>query len=50
LAAMIAMFVAFLTSTEVDLPEDQKRAGERSNTTTADFAPPSPAGEAREPA
>jgi uncharacterized membrane-anchored protein len=50
LAAMIAMFVVFLTSTEIDLPEDQKRAGERSNTTTADIAPPGPAGEAREPA
>jgi hypothetical protein len=41
LAAMIAMFVAFLTSTEIDLPEDQKRAGERGYTATADFAPPS---------
>jgi uncharacterized membrane-anchored protein len=28
LAAMIAMFVAFLTSTEIDLPEDQRRASE----------------------
>jgi uncharacterized membrane-anchored protein len=48
LAAMIAMFVAFLTSTEMDLPEDQKTAGERS-TATADIASPSPV-EAREPA
>jgi uncharacterized membrane-anchored protein len=50
LAAMIAMFVAFLTSTEIDLPEDQRRAGERSYAATADIAPPSPGDEAREPA
>ena len=50
LAAMIAMFVAFLTSTEIDLPEDQRRAGERSYAATADIAPPNPANEAREPA
>ena len=29
LAAMIAMFVAFLTSTKIDLPEDQRGKGER---------------------
>ncbi len=50
LAAMIAMFVAFLTSTEIDLPEDQRREGERSDTSTAGIAPPSPGDEAREPA
>jgi uncharacterized membrane-anchored protein len=50
LAAMIAMFVAFLTSTEIDLPEDQRRAGERSYAPATDIAPPSPTDEAREPA
>jgi uncharacterized membrane-anchored protein len=50
LAAMIAMFVAFLTSTGIDLPADQRRAGERRYTATADIAPPSPGEEAREPA
>ncbi len=32
---MIAMFVAFLTSTGMDLPADQKRAGERGYGATA---------------
>ena len=50
LAAMIAMFVAFLTSTEIDLPEDQKKAGERSYAPSTDIAPPNPTDEAREPA
>jgi uncharacterized membrane-anchored protein len=50
LAAMIAMFVAFLTSTGIDLPEDQGRAGERSYVPAADIAPPSPTDDAREPA
>lgn len=50
LAAMIAMFVAFLTSTEIDLPEDQRRVGERSYAATAEIAPPNPADGARESA
>jgi uncharacterized membrane-anchored protein len=50
LAATIAMFVAFLTSTELDLPEDQRREGERSYRPATDIAPPSPSDEAREPA
>jgi uncharacterized membrane-anchored protein len=50
LAAMIAMFVAFLTSTGIDLPADQRRDGGRSYTPSTDIAPPSPSDEAREPA
>jgi uncharacterized membrane-anchored protein len=49
LAAMIAMFVAFLTSTEIDLPEDQKK-DERSYDPSTDIARPSPPDEVREPA
>jgi uncharacterized membrane-anchored protein len=47
LAAMIAMFVAFLTSTEIDLPEDQRRVGEGTYAPTTDIAPPSATGEAK---
>jgi hypothetical protein len=47
---MIAMFVAFLTSTEIDLPEDQRGKGERRYRPSTDIAPPSPSDEAREPA
>jgi uncharacterized membrane-anchored protein len=50
LAAMIAMFVAFLASTGIDLPEDQRRVGERGYAPTTEIAPPSPIDEAREPA
>jgi uncharacterized membrane-anchored protein len=50
LAAMIAMFVAFLTSTEIDLPEDQRRVDGRGYAAMAEIAPPGPADEAREPA
>jgi uncharacterized membrane-anchored protein len=50
LAAMIAMFVAFLTSTELDLPADQRRDGGLSYAPSTDIAPPSPTNEAREPA
>jgi uncharacterized membrane-anchored protein len=50
LAAMIAMFVAFLTSTGIDLPEDQRGEGERGYRASTDIAPPSPTDEAREPA
>jgi uncharacterized membrane-anchored protein len=47
LAATIAMFVAFLTSTELDLPEDQRGDGGLSYTPSTDIAPPSPTDEAR---
>jgi uncharacterized membrane-anchored protein len=50
LAATIAMFVAFLTSTEIDLPLDQKKEGGRSGTGAVDVAPPRASGEARGPA
>jgi uncharacterized membrane-anchored protein len=50
LAAMIAMFVAFLTSTKIDLPEDQRGQGEGRYRPSTEIAPPSPGEEAREPA
>ena len=48
LAAMIAMFVAFLTSTGVDTPADQKVRGERRSTPTTGVVPPRPPDEVRE--
>jgi uncharacterized membrane-anchored protein len=48
LAAMIAMFVAFLTSTGVDTPADQKARGDRRSSSTQGVVPPIPPDEVRE--
>jgi uncharacterized membrane-anchored protein len=48
LAAMIAMFVAFLTSTGVDTPADQKVRGSRRSTSPGGVVPPRPPDEVRE--
>lgn len=48
LAATIAMFVAFLTSTGVDTPADQKGRGKRRSTLPTGVVPPGPPDEVRE--
>jgi uncharacterized membrane-anchored protein len=48
LAAMIAMFVAFLTSTGVDTPADQKVRGSRRSGSPTSVVPPGPPDEVRE--
>ena len=50
LAAMIAMFVAFLTSTGVDTPADQKAQGARRAFSAHGVVPPIPPDEVRESA
>jgi uncharacterized membrane-anchored protein len=50
LAATIAMFVAFLTSTGVDTPADQKVRGNRRSTLPTGVVPPRPPDEVRESA
>lgn len=48
LAAMIAMFVAYLSSTGVDTPVDQKVRGDRRSTSPSGVVPPRPPDEVRE--
>jgi len=48
LAAMIAMFVAYLTSTGADTPADQKVRGDRRSSSPAGIVPPRPPDEVRE--
>ncbi|HEY8810404.1 MAG TPA: hypothetical protein VIM28_10325 [Solirubrobacterales bacterium] len=48
LAAMIAMFVAFLASTGVDTPADQKVRGDRRSISPTGVVPPRPRDEVRE--
>ncbi len=48
LAAMIAMFVAYLSSTGVDTPADQKGRGSRRSTSPGGVVPPRPPDEVRE--
>jgi uncharacterized membrane-anchored protein len=48
LAAMIAMFVAYLSSTGVDTPADQKARGSRGSSSSAGVVPPRPPDEVRE--
>jgi uncharacterized membrane-anchored protein len=48
LAAMIAMFVAYLSSTGVDTPADQKVRGDRRSTSPSGVVPPRPPDEVRE--
>jgi uncharacterized membrane-anchored protein len=48
LAAMIAVFVAYLSSTGVDLPADQKAGSDRGSTSPAGVVPPRPPEEIRE--
>jgi hypothetical protein len=48
LAAMIAMFVAFLTSTGADTPADQKARGGRGASSPVGVVPPRPPDEVRE--
>jgi uncharacterized membrane-anchored protein len=49
-AAIIAGFVAYLSSSGIDLPEDQKRVGGRRPSAPPDIAAPLPADDARGPA
>ena len=48
LAAMIAMFVAYLSSTGVDTPADQKVRGSRRSSSPTSVVPPRPPDEVRE--